>query len=66
MFAVCKSGCVGSAGLGLCVCLELSIFIKKHQPVHKATLSCSKVMTQCFSQVSGVGRGVLESGGLAL
>lgn len=45
MFAVCKSGCVGSAGLGLCVCLELSIFIKKQKPVHKATLSCSKVMT---------------------
>ena len=45
MFAISKNDCVGSAGLALGVCLEQSIFVKKHRSVHKAPLSCSKVMT---------------------
>ena len=46
MFAVSKNGCLGSAGLGLCVCLELSVSVDKHRPVHEATcLNYSKMMT---------------------
>lgn len=51
MFAVSRNGCAGSAGLGLCVCLELSISVKKHRPGHKAALRCSQDETQCFSQL---------------
>lgn len=51
MFAVSRNGCAGSGGLGLCVCLELSISMKKHRLGHKATLRCSQVETQCFSHL---------------
>lgn len=44
MFAVSKNGHVGSAGIGLCVCIGLRVFMK-HKPIHKTTLSCSKVVT---------------------
>lgn len=40
MFAVPKSDCVGSVGRDCAhIYPELSVFVNKHRPIHKANLS---------------------------
>lgn len=64
MWLLVSKDCVGSAGLGQCVWLGKSVFLKKPRPTREIALSYSKVMA-CICQVRGTG-GLLESDGLGL